>query len=87
MSWEVNVTMPEQEGGIGSISAIWTDPDTTLGVFTYSRRARVSVAAADAFIAEAIAERDAWQIYQADNILKSAWALDRLNTADPKAEV
>ena len=84
MSWEVIVTMPEEEGGVGSISATWTDPDITLGVFSYSRRARVSVAAADRFIAEAIAERDAWQIYQADNNLKSAWALNRLNIADPK---
>ena len=84
MSWEVTVTMPKEEGQIGNISARWTDPDTTLGVFSYSRRARVSVAAADAFIAEVIAARDAWQIYKANNNTKSAWALDRLNMADPK---
>ena len=84
MSWEVIVIIPKKEKEVGNISATWTDPDTTLGIFSYSRRARVSVAAADAFIAEAIVERDAWQIYQADNNTKSAWALDRLNIADPK---
>jgi hypothetical protein len=42
------------------------------------------VAAADAFIAEAIALRDAWQVTRAANNVKAAWALDRLNTADPK---
>jgi len=84
MSWEITVILPKEAGGLGNISATWTDSDTTLGVFSYSRRARVSVAAADAFIAEAIAERDAWQIYQANNNTKSAWALNRLNIADPK---
>lgn len=84
MSWEVTVIMPEEEGGLGNISATWTDPDTTLGVFSHSRRARVSLVAADAFIAEAIAARDSWQVSQAENIARSAWALGRLNTADPK---
>ena len=83
MSWEVTITLPEEEGDIGRIAATWTD--STLGVFSYSRRARVSVSAADAFIAEAIAARDAWQVSQANNNTKSAWALDRLNTADPRA--
>ena len=84
MSWEINIVLPEEDGGIGSISATWTDPDTTLGVFTYSRNTRVSVAAADAFIAEVIAARDVWQVSQATSIAKAAWALDRLNTVDPK---
>ena len=97
MSWKVNVTLPEEEGGVGTISAIWEDSDLPMipveidgeivmkpRTFTYSRRARVSVAAADRFIVEAVAARDAWQDYQTNNIAKSAWALDRLNTADPK---
>jgi hypothetical protein len=84
MSWEITIKMPEEEGGVGHITAEWTDPDTALGVFTHSRNARVSVAAADAFIAEAIALRDAWQVTQAAHNAKTEWALERLNTADPK---
>lgn len=83
MLWEITVVIEDGEQ-IGNISARWTDPDTSLGVFSYSRRSRVSVEAADAFIAETIAARDAWQISQANNNAKSAWALDRLNLADPK---
>ena len=82
MAWEINVVMDENQD-MANVSAIWTDP--VLGVFTYSRRSRVSVARADAFIAEAITARDAWQVYQENNNTKSAWALNRLNTADPKA--
>jgi hypothetical protein len=82
MAWELTVRLPKKENEIGSVSATWTDP--TLGVFMYSRTSRVGVAQADAFIAEAIAARDAWQTYQMDNNTKSAWVLDRLNTADPK---
>ena len=81
MSWEMNVVIDE-EGDLASVSATWTDP--TLGVFTYSRRSRVSVESADAFIAEAIAKRGAWQIYQTENNTKSAWVLNRINTADPE---
>lgn len=83
MSWELSVTIDE-DGDMANVSTVWTDPDTTLGVFSYSRRSRVNVSAADAFITEAIEKRDAWQVYQANNNTKSAWALDRLNIADPK---
>lgn len=79
--WEMNISVDE-DGDLASVSATWTDP--TLGVFSYSRRSRVSVTSADAFIAEAIAERDIWQVATQNDITKSAWASDRINTADPK---
>ena len=82
MSWEVVVTLADENNTVGSVSATWTDE--TLGVFTYSRTARATQESADAFIARAIAKRDAWQTKQINNNIKSAWALDRLNTADPK---
>jgi hypothetical protein len=81
MSWEFSVVIREGEN-LGNVSATWTDP--SLGVFTHSRCSRINVASADAFIAEAIAGRDSWRINQQDNITKSAWALDRLNAADPE---
>ena len=83
MSWQITVTI-DKDSDLANISAVWTDPDTDLGVFSYSRRSRVSIAAADAFISEAIEKRDAWQVWQANNNTKSAWALSRLNIADPK---
>jgi hypothetical protein len=83
MSWEVKIVL-YKESTLARISGTWTDPIPELGVFTYSTNARVDVASADAFIVRAIARRDAWQIYQAENNTKSAWTLGRLNTADPK---
>ena len=84
MSWEITVTIDKDKSEVGSVSATWTDPDTTLGVFTHSKRTQANVAGADAFIAEAILARDAWQVYRASNNTKSTWVLGRINTADPK---
>jgi len=81
MAWEVKVVI-DKTGDLANVSATWTDE--TLGEFTYSRRSRVGVAQADVFFAEAVAARDAWQIYQENNNTKSAWATNRLNTNDPK---
>lgn len=82
MSWEIDVTLAKESNQVGAISATWTD--LSLGLFTYSRKCRATQLAADLFIAEAIAARDEWQIYQAGNTTKSAWVLGRLNTADPE---
>ena len=84
MSWEIKVIIDKDKSEVGSVSATWTDPDTTLGVFSYSKRTQANVTGADAFITEAIAARDVWQVYQASNNTKSAWVLGRINTADPK---
>ena len=85
MAWGEPKVVLDETGNLANVSVVWTDPDTTLGVFLYSRRSQVGVMQADAFIAEAIEKRDTWQVYQANNIAKSAWVLDRLNIADPKA--
>ena len=79
--WEMNIVMVE-DSDLANVYAKWTDP--TLGVFTYSRCSKVSVVAADYFISQAIALRDAWQITTENNITKTAWVLARINTADPK---
>lgn len=83
--WEIKVTIDKDKEDVGSVSATWTDPDTDLGVFSFSQRIKADVEGADAFIAELITARDAWQVWQASNNSKEVWALDRLNTADPKA--
>jgi len=84
MSWEITVNIDRDKTDVGRVSATWTDPDTDLGVFSFSKRISISVADADIFIVEAIAARDAWQVWQTSNNTKAAWALNRLNTADPK---
>ena len=84
MSWQVTVKLPNDANTVGHVSAVWTDPDATLGVFSYSRTARATQKSANAFIVEAIAARDAWRVSQAANDVKSVWVLDRLNTADPE---
>jgi hypothetical protein len=84
MSWQITATIDKDKTDVGNISAIWTDPNTDLGVFSFSQRIQADVDGADAFIAEAIVARDAWQVWQGNNNTKSTWALGRLNTADPK---
>ena len=81
MSWEVTV-IEDKTSTLANVSATWTDLE--LGVFTYGRTSKVGPAQADAFIAEVILARDAWQAAQTENNTKSAWALARLNAADPK---
>ncbi|MCK5217868.1 MAG: hypothetical protein KAJ93_08765 [Methanosarcinales archaeon] len=84
MSWQITVTIDKDKVDVGNVSAIWTDPNTDLGVFSFSQRIQADVDGADAFIAEAIIARDAWQVWQGNNNTKSTWALGRLNMADPK---
>jgi hypothetical protein len=67
MSWQITVTIDKDKVDVGNVSAIWTDPDTALGVFSFSQRIQADVDGADAFISEAIAARDAWQVWQGNN--------------------
>jgi len=57
MAWTVSVTLDADKTNVGTASAMWdADGDDE---FTYSRRARVTDAEGDAFVAEAVAARDA----------------------------
>ena len=85
MSWQITVILDLDQADVGTCSAVWTDPIVALGVFSYSVRVKANVASVDAFIAEAIARRNAWQLKQQDNINKAAYVLGKINAADPKA--
>ena len=85
--WEITVQYDADQDDVGTVSGTWTDPNPALGVFTYSKRIKASVAGADAFVAEVIAARNAWQVKQQANITGAAFVLGKINLADPKAGV
>jgi len=84
MTWEISLNLDLDQEDIGTVSATWTDSNIALGVFTYSKRLKVNTAGGNAFIAEAILARDAWQVKQQTNINGATWALNKINAADPK---
>jgi hypothetical protein len=51
--------MDKDKSNVGVCAAVFTDVDTT--TFSYSRRVKFTVAERNAFVADAIAERNAWQ--------------------------
>lgn len=59
MSWATQVTLDRDKTDVASVSATFTDADST--TFTHSARVEITSASRDAFIAEAIALRDDWQ--------------------------
>ena len=82
MTWEISLNLDLDQEDVGTINATWTD--LVFGVFTYSKRLKVNTAGGNAFIAEAILARDAWQVKQQTNINGATWALNKINAADPK---
>ena len=87
MSWKITVQFDPNQNDVGSVSATWTDPNEALGVFSYSKRIKGTLAGVNAFVAEAVAARDIWQTKQQANIAGAAFVLNKINTADPKAGV
>jgi len=85
MTWGIIVNYDADQDNVGTINATWTD--LVFGVFTYSKRIKANVAGGNAFIAEAIFARDAWQVKQQANIAGAAWALNKINLTDPKMKV
>jgi len=84
MTWESDVHIDEDKVDVGTVTVIWTDPNTALGVFPYSERIQANAAGRDAFNQRAIAARDRWQVDQQTNINYAANVLSFLNAADPK---
>jgi len=87
MTWQITIQYDTDQADVGTISGTWTDPNPTYGVFTHSKRIKANAAGANAFIAEAIAARNIWQIKQQANINGAAFVLNKINLADPKAGV
>ena len=87
MTWQISVQYDADQDDVGTVSGTWTDPNPAYGVFTYSKRIEANAAGVNAFVAKAIATRDAWQIKQQANITGAAFVLNKINLADPKAGV
>lgn len=83
MTWKISLNFDADQDDVGTIIGIWTDP--IFGTFTHSKRIKATAAGGNAFIAEAISARDAWQIKQQANITGAAWVLGKINVADSKA--
>ncbi|MCK5611827.1 hypothetical protein KAR91_58700 [Candidatus Pacearchaeota archaeon] len=82
MTWEIQIRYDADQDDVGSISATWTDQE--YGDFTFSDRIKSNQTGANAFIAEAIAARDVWQVKQAASAVGVVWVLGQINTTDPK---
>ena len=87
MTWQISVNLDADQDDVGTVSGAWTDPNPDLGIFTFSKRVKANAAGANAFIAEAIAARNAWQVKQQANITGAAWVLDKINAADQKSGI
>ena len=87
MSWKITVQFDPDQNDVGSVSATWTDPNPALPAFTHSKRVKGTLAGVNAFVAEAVAARDAWQTKQQANITGAAFVLNKINAADPKVGV
>ncbi len=66
MPWKSVVKSDTDDVQQSTSTATWTDPDPSLGVFTYSRRVnRRSLTDEDDFVSEANTAKDAWAIEKA----------------------
>ena len=90
--WKIEL-VPDEVGDGGSGTAYWWEESTTVGTqehdFTYSATGlNRETADRNAFIADAVAARDKWQLYEAKKATALAlgvtWA-GVLNDNDPKA--
>ena len=82
MTWTIQIQYDADQDDVGSISATWPDP--MYGDFTFSQRIKSNQAGANAFIAEAIIARNAWQTKQAASVTGVTWVLGQINAADPQ---
>ena len=81
--WKITVNYDSKNSSSADVSAEWTDP--AFGIFTHSRRVEATVAGVNAFIAEAIVARNAWQVKRQRDIDGEALVLGKINAADPQA--
>jgi hypothetical protein len=59
MAWDATVTLDADKTDVETVTAVFTDTDAT--TFSYSARVRADAGGRDAFIAAAIAARNAWR--------------------------
>lgn len=79
MTWTTQAQFDADSADVGVASATWTE---AVGVFTFTQRIRANNAGANAFVAAAIAARNAWQAKNAANASGAATLLSKLIAAD-----
>jgi len=82
MSWQISVSDDPDTTGEKTVTATWAEPT---GVFAYSIRANQTPGAANAFVAAAIAARNAWQAKRVTNAAQTVALMAKFTAADPQA--
>jgi len=84
MAWQISVQLDQDSNDVGTIYAIWIEGTPPVS-FIYSARAKKDVGGANAFVAAAIAARNAWQAKNTANAAGAAALLTKINATDPQA--
>lgn len=83
MAWVITISVDSDKTDIGTISSIFTDTDAA--TFTYSERIQATLAQLNAYIARAIAARNAWQTRKTNQTTYMATAITRFAAAGETA--
>lgn len=82
--WAIQIANDPDTTGVGTISTVWTEMDGT--TFSLSERSTINEAGQVAFIAKAIAARDAWRQKKVDDAAAADVLLFRLNATDTEVK-
>ena len=86
MSWQITISDDPDSTGEKTVSATWTEATgSPPAVFSYSIRANQTPGAANAFVAAAIAARNAWQAKRVTIAAQTAALRTKFTAADPQA--
>ena len=80
MDWTATVQLDADKSNVGHVMATFTDLDES--TFRHSGRSAVTLAGRDAFVAEAIAARDAWRVKKAAEATLSVHVTERFAELD-----
>jgi len=82
MSWKIIIANDPDTTGEKTATAIWTEVDGR--EFIHTVRGKATTGAVNAFVASAIASRNAWQAANTIQATQEANVLAKLNAADPQ---
>lgn len=82
MSWQIQIADDPDTTGEKTATATWTEVSGK--VFSYTMRGKATVGAVNAFVAVAIAARNAWQVKNIVTATQEANVLTKILAADPQ---
>lgn len=80
MTWTTQAQFDPDQADVGLATATWTE--LAGDVFMFSLRIKATAAGANAFVAAAIAARNAWRVKNAANAAGATTLLNKLIAAD-----